>query len=118
MKQLLKNIEFETALSFADQVGYLPGHVTSKTLAQNPYVSLTLFAFDKGEEISTHESQGDALVIALEGTGEVTIDGQKHSLQAGEAIVMPAKHPHAVFAPEQFKMFLVVVFPVKEGDAL
>ena len=58
------------------------------------------------------------LVIALEGTGEVTIDGRKHSLQAGEAIVMPAKHPHAVFAPEQFKMFLVVVFPVKEGDAL
>ena len=66
MKQLLKNIEFEAALSFADQVGYLPGQVTSKTLAQNPYVSLTLFAFDKGEEISTHESQGDALVIALE----------------------------------------------------
>lgn len=27
-----------------------------------------------------------------------------------ESIVMPAKHPHAVFGQEQFKMLLVVVF--------
>jgi len=107
----IKNIDFATVLPLVEQVSYLPGQITSKTLAQNKALSLTLFAFDKGEEISTHESDGDAMVIALDGEGEITIDGKKFTLHAGETIIMPSKKPHAVFAPEQFKMFLVVVFP-------
>lgn len=111
MGNMMKNMDVATALSFAGLVDYSPGQVSSKTLAQNNAVSLTLFAFDKGEEISTHESHGDALVVALDGVGEITIDGAKHTLNAGEAILMPARKPHAVFAKERFKMFLTVVFP-------
>ncbi len=107
----IKNIDFSTVLPLADLVTYQPGQVVSKTLAQNPAVSLTLFAFDKGEEISTHSSDGDAMVIALDGTGEITVGGELHTLKQGETIVMPANVPHAVFAKEAFKMFLVVVFP-------
>lgn len=70
----------------------------------------TLFAFDKDEEISTHESEGDAFVTCLDGVGKITIDGVEHILKEGESIVMPAKHPHAVYGREQFKMLLVVVF--------
>ena len=47
-------------------VEYCPGQIVSRTLAQNSSVSLTLFAFDKGEEISTHAAGGDALVTCLE----------------------------------------------------
>ncbi len=107
----IKNIDFSTVLPLADQVSYQPGQIVSRTLAQNKAVSLTLFAFDKGEEISTHESDGDAMVIVLDGTGQITIDGENYILGAGETIVMPSNKPHAVFAPEQFKMFLIVVFP-------
>ena len=82
----------------------------SKTLAQNPFISVTLFAFDKGEEISTHESDSDAFVTCLDGLGKLTIDGEPHIVHEGESIVMPAKHPHAVFAEEKFKTMLVVVF--------
>jgi len=92
-------------------VSYQPGQVVSKTLAQNTAVSLTVFAFDEGEEISSHESNGDAMVIALDGEGEITIGSEKHRITAGETIVMPAKTPHAVYASQQFKMFLIVVFP-------
>ena len=70
---------------------------------------LPLFSFDKGEEISTHESGGDAFVTCLDG-GEITIDGVKYELYEGESIVMPAKHPHAVMGKEKFKMLLVVIF--------
>jgi quercetin dioxygenase-like cupin family protein len=70
-----------------------------------------LFAFDKGEEISTHESEGDALVHVLEGEGTFTVDGKVHVLKDGEALVMPAGKPHAVFASHAFKMLLTVVFP-------
>ena len=31
-------------------------------------------------------------------------------VREGDSIVMPARHPHAVFGQEQFKMLLVVVF--------
>ncbi|MDR3644274.1 MAG: cupin domain-containing protein [Clostridia bacterium] len=110
-EKFIKNISPASVLPLAEQVSYQPGQIVSKTLAQNKALSLTLFAFDKGEEISTHESDGDAMVIALDGAGEITIDGEKFLLHAGETIVMPAKKPHAVFAAEPFKMFLVVVFP-------
>ncbi len=106
----LKNIEKSTVLTLKEQVAYQPGQVVSKTLAQNDALSVTLFAFDKGEEISTHESGGDAFVTCLDGTGRITIDGVPYELHEGESIVMPARHPHAVYGQAQFKMLLVVVF--------
>ncbi len=108
----MKNLKIGEVMPFAEQVAYMPGQVVSKTLEQNDALSLTLFAFDKGEEIGTHSSGGDALVIVLDGEGEVAIDGEKQLLCAGDSIVMPAGFPHSVFAKERFKMLLVVVFPV------
>ena len=83
----------------------------SKTLAQNKHVSITIFAFDKDEEISTHDSDGDAMVNVLEGKGKFVIDGKEYIVNAGESIIMPSRKPHSVYAIEQFKMMLVVVFP-------
>ena len=107
---MMKNYDIATVLTMKEQVAYQPGQVVSKTLAQNDAVSVTLFAFDKGEEISTHESGGDALVLCLDGEGRITVDGVEHILHEGESILMPTRHPHAVFGQERFKMLLVVVF--------
>ncbi|MCI6677862.1 MAG: cupin domain-containing protein [Oscillibacter sp.] len=107
---MMKNYDIATVLTMKEQVAYQPGQVVSKTLAQNDAVSVTLFAFDKGEEISTHESGGDALVLCLDGEGRITVDGVEHILHEGESILMPARHPHAVSGQERFKMLLVVVF--------
>ena len=106
----MKNISKAEVLTLRDQVAYQSGQVVSRTLAQNQHVSVTLVSFDKGEEISTHESGGDAMVTCLDGVGRITIDGVEHILHEGESIVMPARHPHAVYGQEQFKMLLVVVF--------
>ena len=106
----IKNINKAEVMALKDQVEYQDGQVVSKTLAQNEHVSVTLFSFDKGEEISTHESGGDAFVTCLDGVGKVTIDGEEYILKEGDSIVMPAKHPHAVYGQEQFKMLLVVFF--------
>ncbi len=110
MKGPMKNIDKSAVLTLKEQVAYQPGQVVSKTLAQNDAVSVTLFAFDKDEEISTHASGGDAFVTCLGGTGRITIDGVQYLLHEGESIVMPAGHPHAVYGQEQFKMLLVVIF--------
>ncbi len=107
---MIKNMDKAKVLTLKEEVQYQDGQVVSKTLAQNGHISITLFAFDKDEEISTHESGGDAFVTCLDGTGKITIDGIDYLLHEGESIVMPAKHPHAVYGQEKFKMLLVVVF--------
>jgi quercetin dioxygenase-like cupin family protein len=107
----LKNIDFEKILDLPSLVEYQPGQVVSRTLAQNRAVSITLFAFDENEEISSHSSDGDAMVTVLEGKAKITIGKEQYSLTAGRTIVMPAGVPHAVAADGRFKMFLTVVFP-------
>ena len=110
MQEPIKNIAKTEVLSLKEQVSYQPGQIVSKTLAQNPAVSVTLFSFDRGEEISTHSSGGDALVTCLDGVGRITIDQEEYFLHEGESIVMPAGRPHSVYGQEQFKMLLVVAF--------
>ena len=107
----MKNISEKEVLTLREQVAYQPGQVVSRTLAQNSAVSVTIFAFDKDEEIGTHDSRGDAMVTVLEGVGRFTVDGKDHVLHPGESLVMPAEKPHAVYAQEAFKMCLVVIFP-------
>ena len=52
---ILKNIAQEQVLLLAQQVEAEAGQIVSKTLAQNDAVSITLFAFSKGEEPETEE---------------------------------------------------------------
>ena len=106
----MKNIEKAKVLQLAELVDYQDGQIISRTLAQNGAVSLTLFAFERGEEISTHAAGGDAMVTVLDGTGRFTIGGAVHLVHAGETIVMPKNVPHAVYGEEHFKMLLTVVF--------
>ena len=107
---MYKNIEKQVKLSLKDQVAYQPGQVVSKTLVQNDKVSMTIFSFDKGEEISTHAAGGDAMVTVLEGKGKFTVAEDVFYLEAGETLIMPKDIPHAVYGEERFKMQLVVSY--------
>ena len=107
---MYKNSEKQTKLFLAEQVAYQPGQVVSKTLVQNDAVSMTIFSFDKGEEISTHAAAGDAMVTVLDGKGRFTVDGEVYYLEKGETLIMPKDIPHAVFGEEKFKMVLVVSY--------
>ena len=107
---IMKNIEMAKVQTLADLVSYLDGQVVSKTLVQNPGVSLTLFSFDKGEEISSHSSHGDAMVYVIDGEAKITIGEETFTAKAGETVVMPSEVPHAVSAPERMKFMLTVIF--------
>ena len=109
-KHFIKNIEFSRPMDLAGLVEYQEGQVVSRTLAQGKPVSMTLFAFDKGEEISSHASAGDAMVYILDGESEITIGDEKFTVKSGETIIMPSNIHHALLAKEKFKMLLVVVF--------
>jgi quercetin dioxygenase-like cupin family protein len=97
------------AVRLEDEVAYAAGSIVSRTLAKAPGGSLTLFAFDAGQELSEHTAPFDAFVQVLDGGVELTIGGEKVAARAGETVLMPAGVPHAVRATERFKMLLSMV---------
>ena len=107
---MYKNIAKQQKLLLKDLVDYQPGQVVSKTLAQNELLSVTVFSFEKDEEISIHASGGDAMVTVLEGTGRFTVGGEVFLVSQGETLIMPKDIPHAVYGQERFKMLLTVSF--------
>ncbi len=124
-------------LALASRVAYQKHSVVSKQILSKKAGTLTLFAFDKGEGLSEHTAPYDASVFILDGKAVpipsnrsaaeigaamttinqkknkamagITIGGRLHRLNKGEMIIMPAGVPHAVKAPERFKMLLIMI---------
>ena len=88
---------------------YQDGTIISRTLLKKDTGTITLFAFSKGQELSSHSAPFDAFVQILDGQSEITIEDNKYKLSAGETIIMPANISHALAAVENFKMLLVMI---------
>lgn len=97
------------AARMADLVDYREGSVVSRTLVKKEAGNVTLFAFDRGQELSEHAAPFDALVHLLDGEAEITVSGKVHPMKAGDFIVMPAHAPHALKATSRFKMILTMI---------
>jgi quercetin dioxygenase-like cupin family protein len=95
-------------LALTDLITYQEGAVVSRQIVKAEAGNVTLFAFDKGQELSEHTAPFDALVHVLDGEVEIRISGKPFTLKVGEAIVMPANEPHAVKALAKFKMLLTM----------
>ena len=93
----------------ADLVAYNEGSVVSRQITKADAGNVTLFAFDKDQELSEHTAPYDALAHVLDGETEITISGKPFHLKAGDAIVMPAGEHHAVKALTRFKMLLTMI---------
>jgi quercetin dioxygenase-like cupin family protein len=96
-------------LRLVEEVDYAPGAVVSRTIARNKGGTLTLFAFDVGQELSEHTAPFDAIVTVLDGAVELVIGGTSVPAKAGETVLMPAHVPHAVKARQRFKMLLSMI---------
>ena len=99
MAELIKNVEHAQDFELCGLVELEKGKVNSVTLSQTPGTKITVFAIDEDEGMSSHAAPGDALVTVLEGTGEITIEGVPHRLNAGQSVVMSAGSPHSVRLP-------------------
>ncbi len=107
----MENKVFDKAVSYrlTEAINYADGAIVSKVVSKNDAGNITLFAFDKGQELSPHSAPFDAIVQIVEGEAKVQIDGIDHALSAGEIIIMPANIPHALDATEKFKMVLTML---------
>jgi quercetin dioxygenase-like cupin family protein len=93
----------------AELVSYQDGSIVSRQITKAEAGNVTLFAFDKGQELSEHIAPFDALVHVLDGETEVRISGKPFHLKTGDAVIMPADEPHAVRATQRFKMLLTMI---------
>lgn len=98
-----------TVMNFAEKVDYSPEGIVSKQVIKKEKGNITLFAFDKGQQLSEHSAPFDAMVQVLDGQAEILINRVPYKLNAGQAIIMPANIPHAVIAVERFKMLLTMI---------
>jgi quercetin dioxygenase-like cupin family protein len=96
-------------LHFISLVDYQTGAVVSRQVTKAVGGNITLFAFDKDQELSEHTAPYDALVHIVDGEAEIKISGKSYFLKAGEGILMPANEPHGVKAVVQFKMLLTMI---------
>jgi quercetin dioxygenase-like cupin family protein len=96
-------------LSIVDLAAYQEGAIVSRQITKAEAGNVTLFAFDAGQELSEHTAPFDALVHVLDGQAEIYIAGQLFRVSANEAIILPAGQPHAVKAPQKFKMLLTMI---------
>ncbi len=92
-------------------IAYQDGAIVSREILKQKTGSVTLFAFDAGQGLSEHTAPFDALAHVLDGEAEITVAGKRHRVRAGEWILMPAGQPHAVKAPQRFKMILTMLRP-------
>ena len=99
-------LEAGKAEELAGLVEYQDGGVVSRTIYRGPHGTLTVFAFDKGQDLSEHTAPFDAFILVLDGVGQITVGGAESRVEAGQMIFMPGGIPHAVSAPERFKMLL------------
>lgn len=96
-------------LHLAELVSYQDGSVVSRQITKADAGNVTLFAFDKDQELSEHTAPFDALVHLLDGDAEIKISGKAYKLKTGDAIIMPANEPHALKALTRFKMLLTMI---------
>jgi len=95
--------------NFAGLVEYQEGSIVSRAIIDKRVGTVTVFAFDEGQKLSTHSAPYDALLQVIEGKGIVFIEDKKFELLAPFTIIMPANKPHSVQATQRFKMVLVMI---------
>jgi len=108
----MENIELVgSAFSATDLVSYQDGAVVSRVVLKQKTGSVTVFAFDRGEELSEHTVPHDALISVIDGEAEISVAGVPHRVRTGEMLILPGGEPHAVRAATRFKMALVMIKP-------
>ena len=105
----MESMDLTTPTSLAGLLDYQEKGIVSRVLLKDKSGTVTLFGFEAGEELSEHRTPFNALVQVVEGQADIRIAAETYRVRAGEVLLLPANVPHAVRAPERFKMVLTMI---------
>jgi quercetin dioxygenase-like cupin family protein len=83
--------------------------ILSRTLHEDEHITLTLFGFDAGQELTEHTSTRAAIIEILDGEADVVLDGETQPGHAGTWIAMPPGMRHAIRATTPMVMALTLL---------
>ena len=83
--------------------------ILSRTVYSDSSISVVVFAFDAGQELSEHTAARPALLQILRGEARLTLGGDTFEGRAGTWAHMPANLPHSVQATTPLMMQLVLL---------
>lgn len=106
---ILRNLPVEKPQSLKDMISIKPHRVVSMALTSSDNLQMTLFAFDKGEDISEESYFGDTLYMCVEGVVIINIQEKEVRLKEGEVFKVSANTLHAVSGADGFKILQITL---------
>ena len=82
--------------------------ILSRTVHSDDRITVTIFGFDAGQELTEHTSTKAAIIEIVEGEADLVLGGDAREARAGTWIAMPPGLPHAVRARTPVVMLLTL----------
>lgn len=107
----MKTDETEKGVRFVltETVGHVPDSVVSKTLLKKATGMIGVFSVDSGKALAESTFPFDTFVQVIEGAAEVIIETRATTVEAGQAIIIPAHARSSIAANVRFKILLIVI---------
>ncbi|MGA2297817.1 MAG: cupin domain-containing protein [FCB group bacterium] len=102
-------IEKSEAIIMVEIIEYEPHSVVSKTIINKTTGNVSVMSFDNGEGLGEKIIPFDTFAQIIDGKAEIIIDGESHSLNTGQSIIIPAHTSNKINANERFKMIQTVI---------
>ena len=99
----------DPVFSLAALVDYQDKAIVSRTLLKKGGGTITLFAFDAGQELSEHTAAVPAIIQIIRGRATLTLGADSVEAGPGSWVHMPANLTHAVRAEEPTVMLLLLL---------
>ena len=102
-------IEKGNVFVLADSVKYVPNTLTSNTILRKVTGTVNVISIDSGKELSGKTSPFDAFILVIEGKAEVMIEAKSFTLDAGQAIIIPAHSRNSIVGVVRSKMMSTII---------
>ncbi|MEG0237391.1 cupin domain-containing protein [Cetobacterium sp.] len=103
------NLEYSKELLMKDIVTGFKGGVVSKRILNLENLTSLMFAISENEEIEHNKTEGELLVLNLDGELDITINNQKEILKEDQIIVIPYNVLYEIKAKIDSKFLLIEI---------
>ncbi|MGL4863693.1 MAG: hypothetical protein ACRC4T_11315, partial [Cetobacterium sp.] len=103
------SLEYSKELLMKDIVTGFKGGVVSKRILNLENLTSLMFAISENEEIEHNKTEGELLVLNLDGELDITINNQKEILKEDQIIVIPCNVLYEIKAKTDSKFLLIEI---------
>lgn len=103
------------AVAFGDLPPSEPYPGVHRQSVSTARATITRYSFDSGASFPLHSHEQEQITVVEDGRVEMTIDGEAHSLGAGEWTVVAGNVPHGIVAGDGGARIVAIIVPRRES---